>query len=1125
MKHIDKKIFPKNKENTTLLSKMIITMTVLSILQIVIIVVVMSLSGEFRYIKKFSYNSVSEKTENRRNYVENSMNSKTALVYEAAAVVNGITESILRDEGLTASAVRENKELNKKILSASADEIISLIRRDMVNDAFIILDSGELYNEGGRSNKTGLYFRDMDVNENSVEDNADIYMEMGSSEIARSLGLPLDYEWSLYMDMTDTESGNFSFFYEAMEGYAKNPDAPLYNLGRWDKFSGVSQSTQQSMKYTLPLVSEDGTVYGVIGIGLLKKTVLQSIPSNDFFNEGACYILAADLDRNGIYEPLLTSGPAYGRLVNENTVLSRKHESEYGLYDFSAGGTECIGSIQDLTLYVSGSPFRDQKWALISVADKGRTLNIYTMLLKVFFISVIITLIFGIVFAVFASRRISSPVREMVKNLEASRENNSVVRFTFSGIREIDNLADAIVGLQIDAMEYSSRVSRIITMAGSAIGVFKYDIRSRSVFVGESLIKLLGFTSLPYRDTTITEEEFRAQLGAVDKDGLLFDHEIFADGDEAPESGSIEIMYEDPVRGEDRWFRFSLTRSSADIIGLVQDITDTVTEKKQIAKVKDDEYSDKLMKANDALKGAYAIAKQANSAKTDFLSRMSHDIRTPMNSIIGLTAIAECHLDDGVKVGDCLKKIEVSGRYLLSLINEVLDMSKIESGKFVLNEEKINIPDLIDNTIEIVRPAVRDKKHELKVDIVDVRHENVIGDSTRIQQAFVNILSNAVKYTPEGGHIRFVMTEKPVRQNKIGCYEFKFCDDGIGMSEEFLKKLYEPFERATDVRMAKESGTGLGMSITKNIVEMMDGDIKVESEIGKGTVFTVTIFLKLQENDDAYAARFAGMRALVADNDGAAAQKACSFLSELGIACEYVLSGQEAAELARAKLEQGEPFDFVLLDLYMKQSDGIDTARKIRTSLNDKAPVIILTGYDWFDIEKEARAAGVDGFIGKPLFKSKLISVIESVFGGKHGGGKSLDVISSNDFSGSRVLLVDDNELNREIACEILEMTGLEVESAEDGREAVEKFSESEEGRYQMIFMDIQMPVMNGYDAAVAIRAMSRSDARTVPIVAMTADAFAEDVMMAKNAGMNDHVAKPLDFDRLTEVLKQWLQQ
>ncbi len=986
---IYKKAYSQNRKSASLLSKIIIPMIILSMFQVIIMASAMWFTGEFKAIKRFSYESISEKTENRRNYVENTLNRKTSPVHEAALEVNEITNGILADEGLDASAILSNKELNKRILSECAESLISLIRRDTVNDAFIILNSGELYNVGSQVNMASIYLRDTDTNENNSSGNSDIYMEAGSSETAHDLGLPLDFEWSLHIDMTD--HNDFSFFYDTMAGCSSYPNISTNNLGMWSGFSGISGSTQQSMKYTIPLVAEDGTVYGVIGIGLLKKTLLQAIPSNDFFDDSSCYILGTDLDDSGTFEIQLSSGPAYGRLVKDDTVLSRNNPTEFELYDFSSSGADCLGSIQELTLYNSGSPYKQQKWALISVADKNMTLSAYTSLVRIFVISVIVTLIVGVVFAYLVSRGLSRPVTEMVNVLEENYGSGELVKLGSSGITEIDNLARSITELQSDALGYSARVSGIITLAGGNIGVFMYDLRAKKVFVGESLIHLLKF-SLPEKDATISEDKFHEELSTIDKDSKLLSLDIFSAFSEK-KNDSLELMYETPIIKEPRWIKFNLARDNGNVVGLAQDITDTVKEKRRIAQVKDDEYTARLLEANAALRDAYAMAKQANNAKTDFLSRMSHDIRTPMNAIIGMTAIAEANLGDNAKIEDCLKKIGTSGEYLLSLINEVLDMSKIESGKFVLTEEHINIKSIIEGIVEIVKPSVKAKEHELKVNIGELPHENVIGDGVRIQQALVNILSNAIKYTPPGGHIEFSVCEKPVNQTKVGCYEFIIKDNGIGMSEEFLKKIYDPFERASDVRVNKEHGTGLGMAITKNIVEMMDGSIQVQSELMKGSTFKVTIVLKLdKEKSD--------------------------------------------------------------------ENNAIHT--------------------------------------------------------------KNLNELKGG-FEGNRVLLVDDNELNREIACEILEMAGLTVDTAEDGKEAVKKFEASGEGYYKMIFMDIQMPIMNGYEATEAIRALSKSDAKTVPIIAMTANAFAEDVQDAKNSGMNEHIAKPLDLNRLIQTLDKYL--
>ena len=529
-----------------------------------------------------------------------------------------------------------------------------------------------------------------------------------------------------------------------------------------------------------------------------------------------------------------------------------------------------------------------------------------------------------------------------------------------------------------------------------------------------------------------------------------------------------------------------------------------------------------------ALMDAYEAANRASSAKTDFLSRMSHDIRTPMNAIIGMTAIAGTHLQEPEKMAECLGKITSASKHLLAIINEVLDMSKIESGTLSLNEEEFNLSSLMDNLLNMVRSMMEEKHHELEVHIHDLKHENVIGDSMRIQQAFMNIVSNSVKYTPEGGRIHIELTEKPSGQVKTGCYEFVFEDNGIGMSQEFLTHLFEPFERAEDVRTSKVQGSGLGMPIARNIIRMMGGDIQVESQLERGSRFTVQILLKYQEEDAVSLAELIKLPVLVADDDEIACQSTCLMLDELGLQSEGVLSGEEAVERVDSARSRREDYFAVILDWKMPGMDGIETARQIRSRVGPDVPIIILSGYDWTECEMEARAAGVDAFITKPLFKSRLVSVLRSLVAEPQQSepeqpeeelGKALE----HDFTGKRVLLVEDNELNREIATEILQMVGLEVEAAENGSIGVDMVAASEPGYYNLVLMDIQMPVMNGYEATCAIRTLERKDARSLPIVAMTANAFAEDIQAAKSSGMNEHMAKPIDLGRLMEVLERWL--
>ena len=530
------------------------------------------------------------------------------------------------------------------------------------------------------------------------------------------------------------------------------------------------------------------------------------------------------------------------------------------------------------------------------------------------------------------------------------------------------------------------------------------------------------------------------------------------------------------------------------------------------------------IESHKALKDAYRAAENANCAKTEFLSNMSHDIRTPMNAIVGLTAIAGANIESQDRVIECLGKITKSSRHLLGLINEVLDMARIESGRMSLAEEDFSLSELVDNLLTITKPAIDEHKHQLEVHIEHIEHEAVCGDSLRIQQIFVNLMSNAVKYTPDGGNITLTIKEKPNGFSELGCYEFSIEDNGIGMTPEFQKIMFEPFSRADDHRTTKVQGTGLGMAIARNIVNLMNGDIQVESAPNKGTKITVTVYLKLQENEKEQEKELLDLPVLVVDDDKTCCESTVATLQEIGIAGEWVLTGKGAVERCAARHKTGRDYFAVILDWKMPEMDGIATARKIREQVGEDVTIIILTSFDFSEIEEEARAAGVNAFMAKPLFRSRLTATLRQFTSGKKekNARNYLEDFAKENYAGKRILLVEDNELNREIATEIIGMTGVTIDSAENGKIAVEKVMEAPEKWYDLIFMDIQMPIMNGYEATAAIRSLAGSRGK-VPIIAMTANAFAEDVQLAKNTGMNEHIAKPLDLNKLNDVLKQWL--
>lgn len=544
-------------------------------------------------------------------------------------------------------------------------------------------------------------------------------------------------------------------------------------------------------------------------------------------------------------------------------------------------------------------------------------------------------------------------------------------------------------------------------------------------------------------------------------------------------------------------------------------ITD-ITEQRELQK--------KLEKQSKQLKEALKSAEQANQAKSDFLARMSHDIRTPMNAIMGMATIAKAHVDERERILDCMEKINGASKLLLSLINEVLDMSKIESGRLILSEDEFNVGELLQDLVVMMQPEIKNKQQTLNIHVKNLRHENVKGDTQRIKQVLMNILSNAIKYTPENGRITIEIYEKDPH-NGIGNYQFVFEDNGRGMKPEFLDKIFEPFERASDDEIKRIQGTGLGMSISHKIIQMMGGDIKVESEYGKGSRFTIDMPLVCRDQKPDDKIEVEGLEVFVVDDDKIACLNTSSCLREIGINSECVYSGSEAIEKVRQHHLAEKEYFAVIIDLKMPQMNGIETTRQIRRFVGADVPIIILSAYDLEEYEAEAKEVKANGFITKPLYKSKLLQVLRSFL---DEGDQPEPIrpfkLSNVDYSGKRILLVEDNELNREIAVEIIGSTGITIDTAINGLDAVHKVAQSEEGFYQIILMDIQMPIMDGYEATRQIRSLQRRDIAHMPIIAMTANAFSEDVTNAIKAGMNYHLAKPIDIGALMGILSKYLQ-
>ena len=551
----------------------------------------------------------------------------------------------------------------------------------------------------------------------------------------------------------------------------------------------------------------------------------------------------------------------------------------------------------------------------------------------------------------------------------------------------------------------------------------------------------------------------------------------------------------------------------------------SVQEMEQQKKEQEKKYQTQLEEQNRKLEIALQHEGAANRAKREFLFNMSHDIRTPMNAIIGFTSLAATHIDNREQVLDYLKKISTSSQHLLSLINDVLDMSRIESGKVKIEEKAVHLPDLVHDVRSIIQPNVAAKRLSLFIDTMDIEDEDIITDPLRLNQILLNILSNAIKFTPTGGMISIRIAQKNGAPKGCVCYEFRIKDNGIGMSEEFQKHIFEEFSREESSTVSGIQGTGLGMSITKNIVDLMGGTIALTSEPGKGSEFIVTLCFTRsgQKAEPKQLPQLEGLRALVADDDTNTCLNVSTMLSKIGMRPEWTISGKEAVIRTKYAVEQGDAFSVYIIDWLIPDMNGIEIVRQIRKVIGNRCPIIILTAYDWADIEDEARAAGVTAFCEKPLFLSELRRVLAEPFRAEPASEPAQPTAA--DLKGKKLLLVEDNELNREIALEILKEAGFVVDTAEDGAVAVQKIKQAAPGQYDLILMDIQMPNLDGYEATRQIRALPDAEKANIPIFAMTANAFEEDRQNALEAGMNGHIAKPLDVPHLLRVLADALKK
>ena len=528
---------------------------------------------------------------------------------------------------------------------------------------------------------------------------------------------------------------------------------------------------------------------------------------------------------------------------------------------------------------------------------------------------------------------------------------------------------------------------------------------------------------------------------------------------------------------------------------------------------------------NKQLTEALQAAQIASKSKTMFLSNMSHDIRTPMNAILGFTVLLAKDAQNVEKVREYTKKINSSGRHLLSLINDVLDVSKIESGKVVLSIGEFTLNSMISSVDAIIRPMAKAKGQKFDVVVTGIRNECLIGDETRLNQVLINLLSNAVKYTQEGGTIWLRLIGLSQRSRQYEHIRIEVEDNGYGMTPEYLEVVFDAFTRAENSTTNKVQGTGLGMAITKNIIELMGGTIDVASEVGHGTIFTAELELRIPDvmSQEQFWQEYGIMKILTVDDEEQICSNIEMLMKDVGVHTDFAYSGKQAVEKVKQTLADGSCFDVILLDWNMPEMDGIETARQIRAITKQQIPILFLTAYDWDEIEEEAYAAGIDGFLAKPFFVSALKEKLQDIHAKREGKEKPPEEAVVSSLKGRYFLIAEDNEINSEILLELLHIDGADGEVAENGQLAVELFLAADAGHFDAILMDVQMPVMNGYEATRSIRSMERADAKTIPIIAMTANAFAEDMKDAKDAGMNDHIAKPIDMEIIRKTLSRYL--
>lgn len=813
-----------------------------------------------------------------------------------------------------------------------------------------------------------------------------------------------------------------------------------------------------------------GSDYSYLAVSYNNAELSSSLNVNAFSGEAKCFVLRTDgsvllstYEGGSVFGNFFTYLKAGSDLSEEslNDIRDDWKNSAEGLLQCKIGGESyCI-------LY---QPVGYKDYLLLSAVPQSAVSEGLVYIQQI---------TFDVLVVVFLLASIAILTLVILRNRKQTRKNRLELQYRDILFNVLSNSVDDIF-MMLDA--HDQHVDYISPNIERLIGVNAEEARSN--------IKVLEACTLNYNGVIPKEE-----LEAIPINSSRY----------------WEYEYMHQTTGERRWYRMTVYHMRVqDDIKYVIVMSDRTVEQQM---------NQKLQEALDA-------AKSANEAKSNFLSNMSHDIRTPMNAIVGFSTLLEKDASDAQKVREYTHKIMASSHHLLSLINDVLDMSKIESGKTSLNIDCFSLPAILEELNIILLPQAKAKEQSFTIHVQGAPPEQILGDKLRLNQILINLLSNAIKYTPEGGKIEFIISELPRTSDQYTKLRFSVCDNGIGMSEEFQKQVFNPFSREINSVTNKIQGTGLGMAITKNLVDLMGGVISVESELGKGSTFTVELTFSLPDSDAKQEEwiRQNVNKMLIADDEEEVCLSIREMMKDTGVGVSYVTDGESAVKEAVRAHNSGDGYKVILLDWKMPGSDGVKTARMIREQLGTDIPILVLTSYDWSDIEQEAREAGINAFMPKPFFVSTFWQIIRPLFVSEQSEEKEADASAFEGVMNGRLFLVaEDNELNSEILTELLDMEGAKCDVAVNGLKAVEMFLNSEPGRYDMILMDVQMPVMNGYEATRQIRESDHPEAKTIPIVAMTANTFAEDKRNAIDAGMDGHLAKPVNMDKVRELVGEIL--